>query len=348
MSTVTISSGVTTGGLTTSAGDQLIVLSGGLVTNNPIDSGGVETLSSGATDTGVVVSSGGELLGAGILGGVNSSYGLVSGLTLGSGVTGGGYLEVFQGGVAEDLSVLGILVLSSGAVGSQNTFSNNLAQAVQIVLSGAEAYGTVVGGAGSNDQVEGGISEGAILLSGGNQVVISGEASNTTVSSGGQEDVESGGVLNGATILSGGGLYLSAGAIVGGVTAESGAIIQDSRTYIITSGESFVDTGSSTSSFVIGGVTVESGATLDLRSIEIQSGGSLAIAAGVTVISMTVDSGAEMTLSSGATLSTRRFQPAASCSAQAKSYLRYTTKAWSAARSMPNPSSCHRPPPPWT
>ena len=57
--TITISSGVTSGGLTISSGDPLVVLSGGTVEAIKILSGGSATVSSGAHGYGFTVSSGG-------------------------------------------------------------------------------------------------------------------------------------------------------------------------------------------------------------------------------------------------------------------------------------------------
>jgi len=57
--TITVSSGVTSSGLTISSGDPLVVLSGGAIDNITVLSGGLETLSSGAIADDGITSSGG-------------------------------------------------------------------------------------------------------------------------------------------------------------------------------------------------------------------------------------------------------------------------------------------------
>jgi len=61
MTTTTISSGVTSSGLTVSSGDQLIVLSGGVVDSSTVLGGGAETISDGGHASGIDVASGATL-----------------------------------------------------------------------------------------------------------------------------------------------------------------------------------------------------------------------------------------------------------------------------------------------
>ena len=58
--TITVSSGVTSSGLTISAGDELVVLQGGAVESSTILSGGVERISSGGSATATIVLGGKE------------------------------------------------------------------------------------------------------------------------------------------------------------------------------------------------------------------------------------------------------------------------------------------------
>jgi len=82
--TITVSSGVTST-LTISAGDPVVVLSGGDLLDSSILSGGSATLSSGGTASGLTVSSGAVLLGLGVLLDGAVDYGLVSGASVSSG-----------------------------------------------------------------------------------------------------------------------------------------------------------------------------------------------------------------------------------------------------------------------
>src|SRR5271156_1548066 len=117
--TITVSSGVTSSGLTISAGDPLVVLSGGEVRSATILSGGSATLSSGAVGYSMTISSGGLVQGAGDLAGGVDDMGSLNGVILTGGVNvlsgtvtdvtvaDGGGLVLFDGGLAIDVTVSG-------------------------------------------------------------------------------------------------------------------------------------------------------------------------------------------------------------------------------------------------
>src|ERR1700723_496842 len=79
--TITVSAGVSSGGLTISSGDPLVVLSGGFVSSSTILSGGSATFSSGSLGEFLTVSKGGVLQGPGAVDGFINVYGSVSGVS---------------------------------------------------------------------------------------------------------------------------------------------------------------------------------------------------------------------------------------------------------------------------
>ena len=97
MSTDTVSSGATSSGLTVTSGNALNVLSGGTVLSATVDSGGGVALSSGAVASAVIVSAGGAMTGPGDLEGVVDWGQISGGLIAATYVPGYG----FSGGVVQ-------------------------------------------------------------------------------------------------------------------------------------------------------------------------------------------------------------------------------------------------------
>ena len=168
-----VSSGVTSSGLTISSGGQLVVLSGGTVESSTILSGGSGRLLSGGVGKTLTVSAGGVLDGPGQLEAHNTVAGTVSGVTVsGTGSTAG--LVLLSGGVASNVSVTG---------------ATDFLQ----IEAGASATGTVLTSHGYDE--------------------VFGSATSTTVNDGCTEYVSAGGETISATVLSGGTVSLDPGAI---------------------------------------------------------------------------------------------------------------------------------------
>jgi autotransporter passenger strand-loop-strand repeat protein len=187
--TITVSSGVTSVGLTISHGDPLVVLSGGHVQGVDVLSGGSATLSSGGRSDDLVIYAGAVLSGSGELDGDTYVDGVIDGGTVGAYAD----LTLLSGGVASDVTDNG--VTSFGDPGA----------ALMTVDSGASATGTVVGG------LDFYINDALPLLD------VYGSAAHTVVESSGVEEVFSGGVAAEDVIESGGILELLSG---GGVSDE--------------------------------------------------------------------------------------------------------------------------------
>ena len=105
MSTLYISSGVTSSGLTVSGADTIEVLSGGTLQTATVDSGGAIMLSSGALVSSLTVLAGGAVSGPGQFGGVSLDAGSVTGVLLGGYPNYGANLEVQSGGSATGVVV---------------------------------------------------------------------------------------------------------------------------------------------------------------------------------------------------------------------------------------------------
>src|SRR5580700_891108 len=103
--TITVSSGVTST-LTVTAGDPVVVLSGGTLLDSTIFSGGSATLDFGGVASDLLVASGGVLTGQGGLVGGDSVFGFVSGVAV------SGIVELF--GSARDVTLLKSSVLDGG------------------------------------------------------------------------------------------------------------------------------------------------------------------------------------------------------------------------------------------
>ena len=202
--TITVSSGVTSSGLTISSGEPLRVLSGGVVDSSTILSGGSATLSSGALAEFLTVNSGGMLRGPGMIGGGVVVYGSVSGVQ--------DYANLSVSGSATGLQV--------EALGEENVYSGGAA-ARDTILSGG--FLGLSGGTVSDEVVDsGGTVELSATLSNnftaGPLAAIE-SISGVTISSGGIVE------LNSATVLDGATLSLTSGGIAYGLTVSSGAVV---------------------------------------------------------------------------------------------------------------------------
>ena len=243
--TVTVASGVTSTNLTISAGDPLVVRSGGVVLSSTILNDGVATLSSGAIGEFLTVASGGLLRGAGSIGASIADFGVVSGLS------NFGVLTVDPYGQARDLQVYlgGVEVISSGGIALGDT-----------ILSGGLL--SLGGGAVSNETV---LSGGAVKLGGtiasdltAGPVTSPETLSGVTISSGGIVE------LNTATVLDGVTLSLTSGGTAYDVTVAAGAVVKGAGALL----------GSAAVAGEISGVTVGDYDAFQLTQGEILAGGS--------------------------------------------------------------------------
>ncbi len=286
--TITISSGVTGGDLTISAGDPLVVLSGGKVRSSTILSGGSATLSSGAVGSALTVSSGGVLEGPGDLGQTTNVYGSVIGVTVsGANISGASEIVLEFGGVAS-----GVMAVAGGEL---------------FVAGGASASGAVLSagslvdyGSGAGAQVEsggmeyvysGGVTSGDTIEVGGlASIKSSGAAYGDVVESGGQLHVSKGAEVTSATVESGGQLYVSGGANVASTMVESGGGV-DLMDRDITSDLTLTTSDVVTSTTILGGITFSSGVQVGLTENSVVSGVTLSLAAGAAAENLRILSG---------------------------------------------------------
>ena len=295
MTTTTVSSGVTSSGLTVSKGSPLIVVSGGVADTVTVLSGGSATLSAGGVGSDVTVSKGGLLQGAGELQGSSSfDAGMVHGVTV------SGALEVQSGGSASGVTIIGEVDVDHGA-----TITGAVIKDGYLPISGAGVSARIEsggweailsGGRGSHDVVQsggiltldaGGVASGEIVQKGGllgyggvvsaNLDLTSGPLAKKTVLGG--VTISSGGRLhlNGATIRSGVTISLGSDAVETSLTVSKGAVVK---------GAGGLD---GLSNKVAGSI---SGLTLQGTHVELLSGGT---ASNVKAIStqLNIDAGAK-------------------------------------------------------
>ncbi len=206
---LTISSGVTSSGLTVSSGETVDVLSGGLVSSSTIASGGTIDLSSGGVGESLTISSGGRMIGPGELGGpdrffsaASYDYGVVSAVSIG-GLNG----------------LFAVLFVEAGGSTSGVTLRSGDLE----IESGATTIGTLTSGvsAGAAHADIYGVASGTVDETGGVEFVYSGGVAYDPIArSGGVEGVGSGGVIHDVIVSSGGALGY-AGGVLSGATVES-------------------------------------------------------------------------------------------------------------------------------
>ena len=200
--TTTISSGITSTGITVTANNTFIVAAGGTASSFTVVADTLATNGmsnqAGGTVVSAVISSGGNLY---EIGGVDRFTTILSGgfeLVSNGGVTSntvmsGGTFRVAQGGTAVSASLLfNALAIVKGSGGSSGLMSNTT------ISNGAELIVS-----------SGGVASGSIVLSGGLEVVApAGSAFGANVASGATEVVSSGGTVTNTTLQNGGSLAL--------------------------------------------------------------------------------------------------------------------------------------------
>ena len=234
--TINISAGVTSSGLTVSSGTNLVVLSGGTISSTTVSSGGTVYISKGGTDSATTLA-----------GGTLNVYGSDVSAT----VTSGGLESVYSGGIATGANVRSssfLFVQNGGsAVGTTDSggvyrvysgghsISTTLINASEIVSAGGtesaatispggtlNVYGSAVSATDFNyvEVYSGGFTSDTIVSSGGSEIVLaSGSTTSTTVCSGGVEIISSGGSATNITLSSGGTISVYALAYSSGASA---------------------------------------------------------------------------------------------------------------------------------
>jgi autotransporter passenger strand-loop-strand repeat protein len=197
---ITVSSGVTSSGLTISSGDPLIVNSGGVAEDIIINAGGSATLLAGAVGSAFTVSAGAMVTGAGLLDGV-SVLGSLSGVGLK-----GRDNTVLAGGVATNVDVV---------------------HADLNIDKGAKAAGTSVSDKGLF--AVGGTASDSLIGEGSEEEVLGGVAFGDTIEKGGMLVTDTQASLTGETVLNGGTIVyygnVTTGTALPGVILSTGAIV---------------------------------------------------------------------------------------------------------------------------
>ncbi|MBR1207448.1 hypothetical protein [Bradyrhizobium sp. AUGA SZCCT0124] len=276
----------------------------GIVTNQFVLSGGVETVSPGGLASGVQVSGGGLL--DILAGGSATSVGDSGRVIVEAGAT-ADHITVSSGGV---LSVGGTLTSNTGVLagGVETVLSGGL-------ISGASGSGTGIAG-GTLNLLAGGSAVFVGVSSGGTFNVAGTVLSNGMVFAGGVENVQSGGLITGA-ISSGTGVIGTLNVLAGGSAAYvgvssggtfnvSGTVLSNVAVYdggvenVLSGGVVTGVTGSGTG--VSGGtVNVLSGGALDHLTV---SSGTLNVSAGGTAHNIAVSSGGTMNVAGTITSNT--------------------------------------------
>ena len=297
MSTTTISSTVTSSGLTVSGGEALDVQSGGVALSATVLSGGTAATDSGAYAQDVVVSAGGSVVGAGELGGSSVIYGLVNGATVvDSGLAGNEVysMMVMSGGQAVDVTLesSAFAIVSAGGGESGGTIQGNALLFDYGQLSGATITGGNVfvqaGGAARGDTIGAGGLEIIDWSADAGDGIAGGIVTDETVLGGGALSISSAGAAVGTDVNAGGVETLLAGATTTGtVLARSVADEYGyaSGTIVRAGGNEVVETGGSAWHSVIssgGHEGVHAGALT--RGATISAGGLLQVARGGGVV----------------------------------------------------------------
>ena len=246
----------------------------------------LEVLSGGSVNEVDLLNGGTVILDSGA---VMTELQMSGGVVSGAGVLAGAYHNgnfvyggVVSGVTLEDYGGYGDLSIEGGSAEDVTIDGQAYQQTLMEVASGASATGTIVHT--GYLQVDGSAS-GSVVEEGGGLYVDAGTDFADSVRSGGVEVVSQAGVLSGATIQAGGLLEL-AGAATGVIVESGGAFaaggdIRGDRTV-----------GAVTSTTVVSGATLSSGAFLDLYGAEVQSGAVVSLASGALAIALTVSKGA--------------------------------------------------------
>jgi len=316
--TQTITSGVSSGGITVASGGVLTVANGGTITGTTVLSGGSALISSGGADSATFVAHGGSET---VIG--SASYDIIDGTQLVSGgsavvsnevIENGGSLNLFIAGAVANATTVeagGTLAISGHATAVNTVISSGLVvlESPKAVLSGALSFvgtgGTIevtsatsatygdlaaISGFGAGDIVEATIFgsnavTSSIAVSGGN-VVVSMSGNNTANGSASVETFifASSGQISGSTYAAN--FAVTSVAVSGGGSVEEITYTPPPPVDTIVSAPLTSSSLSITSGNII---TVLSGATMS--GITVQSGGSAVISNGGEDLGSTIQAG---------------------------------------------------------
>jgi autotransporter passenger strand-loop-strand repeat protein len=232
-----------------------------------------------------LVSAGGALVGPGNLVGGNAVAGEVDGVTVGTNTSHGG-LILLSGATASGVTVSGAgpvyppdsFQVDAGAVASATTIAN---RAVAYVYG--SAFRDAIQSASLTVEKHG-LTSGDIVGSRGVEAVQTGAvARGATVQLGGELSVASAGKALSASVERGGILVLADGAAATGTTVAGGG-----RVYLNTVISGDFDAGRISSAVVVSGATISSAAVIDFDSVTVLSGASLSLASRGWVGGLTV------------------------------------------------------------
>ncbi len=296
---ITISSGVTSSGLTLTGGTMIFVSSGGTISNITLENGAESVIYAGGVDSGAniqdtsgmtvfsggsatfdTIQNGGDLtVQAGgtvsheVLSG-SSEY--LSGTSLDTKVDYYGEIDVGSGGVDSGATLTFVHSQEIVSLGGLTTGTEVLDGATQTVLSGGMAYGAVLDGV----QVisAGGIVSNTQIDSGGRQLLSAGiSATDDMINSGGVETI-SGGIDQGTTINTGGTQFVAAGSAVATTISAGGQQI------VTSGGTAYADIAA------VGGLELLSSGG-NAVSTTVMSGGVVVVLPGGTLTSATIETG---------------------------------------------------------
>jgi fibronectin-binding autotransporter adhesin len=318
----TVSSGVTSSGLSAVAGDTIYVSFGGVTSNTVLNSGGFEVVSYGGQGSGTVVESGGTLIvipGGTMIGTTVAAGGSVVSTGIfatqaGGAVTilpdntsdfvvsSGAYAFVLAGGTAIQTTVTtgGAVLAEVGGV----TSGTVLKESEELLFSGGTASSTVVSSGGYEFVYSSGFASNVVVSNGGEQnVMLGGIAISTMIDSGGVAGISSGGSAMGAVISSGGTIALDTSGTANGTVLRngsyeinfgttSGTIVDSAAREGVNWGGTAIDTLVSSGGFEV----VSSGGSINGTTVD--SGGYLLLLPGGSASNLNVLDGASI-VSSG-------------------------------------------------
>ncbi len=280
MTTTSVTSGVTSSGITLNNGDFLIVSSGGTASVTVVNSGGVASILGVGSNT-TINAGGHEFVGPG---GVVTAT-IISGagaenLIIGAGTAGG--TMVMSGG-AEIVAAGGVTQSAIVSAGGDEILNG----------SGATSISATVMSGGFQFVSSGGLSLSATLSSGGDNVVFSGGTAGFSVINGGSEIVFAGGLAGSGFVNSGGTQQLS------GTVGSPGIGLDMTINF---SGNELVASGGIAIANVVnsGGNEVVQFDGL-AGGTQVNSGGFEVVSSGGIASGVTLQAGATQTVSNGGT-----------------------------------------------